>query len=358
MCWRCFWLTRLFGALYARGLRMRDDSQSTLGVADVRAPVPRTAESDSMTRTRRVALGFAAVLAMISGCVCQQGAIQGGAPATGGCDAGFADCNGNQADGCEASVLNDVHNCGSCGVTCTSGECATATCEAGTCGQKVNSGASCLSSSCTPPQSAVCDSAGACKCVTGGADIQVQAVIHQWTYYPHEPGSDSDTGWFLGYPPSSSPPAVECVYRNDSPTASGSFRVQAKYHSLGQSKSGSVQVKGANGDDDFRSVTSLAPATQGAWDPAGTAATVNGWVSKIIGLGNVADKMCFKCQLVQNGCSGGDCTNTDPNPNNDCAFAVVDCSHSPCKTLDGGTAHDPVTGAPMPAPCHCPAGFE
>jgi len=42
------------------------------------------------------------------------------------CAAGFGDCNGVAADGCEASLAT-VSNCGRCGVTC-SGTCASGTC--------------------------------------------------------------------------------------------------------------------------------------------------------------------------------------------------------------------------------------
>ena len=34
------------------------------------------------------------------------------------CDAGFADCDGNKANGCEASITDDVKNCGGCGKVC------------------------------------------------------------------------------------------------------------------------------------------------------------------------------------------------------------------------------------------------
>lgn len=35
------------------------------------------------------------------------------------CNAGFGDCNGNPADGCEFDVSSDPHNCGGCGSDCT-----------------------------------------------------------------------------------------------------------------------------------------------------------------------------------------------------------------------------------------------
>lgn len=34
------------------------------------------------------------------------------------CNAGRADCNGNQADGCEVNIDSDPRNCGACGIAC------------------------------------------------------------------------------------------------------------------------------------------------------------------------------------------------------------------------------------------------
>jgi sugar lactone lactonase YvrE len=55
------------------------------------------------------------------------------------CDPGFSDCDGNAANGCEAALGGDVHNCGSCGNDCTTAPNASApnafaTCTAGVCG--------------------------------------------------------------------------------------------------------------------------------------------------------------------------------------------------------------------------------
>ncbi len=48
------------------------------------------------------------------------------------CTAGFGNCNANLADGCEASVLSSLTNCGGCGMACTftrgMGLCATGAC--------------------------------------------------------------------------------------------------------------------------------------------------------------------------------------------------------------------------------------
>jgi hypothetical protein len=45
------------------------------------------------------------------------------------CDAGYGNCDGNAANGCERSVATDVANCGACGRTCGAGQ----TCVAGAC---------------------------------------------------------------------------------------------------------------------------------------------------------------------------------------------------------------------------------
>jgi hypothetical protein len=49
------------------------------------------------------------------------------------CDFGWDDCNQNMDDGCETSVLADANNCGSCGNKCAAAPNATASCLAGNC---------------------------------------------------------------------------------------------------------------------------------------------------------------------------------------------------------------------------------
>jgi len=49
------------------------------------------------------------------------------------CQFGWADCNNNEMDGCETSVLSDPQNCGGCGQPCKGLPNATANCSAGNC---------------------------------------------------------------------------------------------------------------------------------------------------------------------------------------------------------------------------------
>jgi hypothetical protein len=50
------------------------------------------------------------------------------------CNQGFADCNGNPADGCETNVTNDASHCGGCNTPCTLGaHAAGAACQGGMC---------------------------------------------------------------------------------------------------------------------------------------------------------------------------------------------------------------------------------
>jgi hypothetical protein len=52
----------------------------------------------------------------------------------GTCKAGFANCNEDTADGCETNVASDVNNCGGCGVHCAAGpNVAGQACVKGTC---------------------------------------------------------------------------------------------------------------------------------------------------------------------------------------------------------------------------------
>jgi hypothetical protein len=65
------------------------------------------------------------------------GQCTGGVCAITGCAAGFDDCDGVVANGCEVNLLADVTNCGGCGTACTTPKNSTPTCN-GTCGYTCN----------------------------------------------------------------------------------------------------------------------------------------------------------------------------------------------------------------------------
>jgi len=62
------------------------------------------------------------------------GVCGNGTCALGTCNAGWADCNGNPADGCEVNLTTDLTHCGSCATTCAAASNASSTCTAGVCG--------------------------------------------------------------------------------------------------------------------------------------------------------------------------------------------------------------------------------
>jgi len=127
------------------------------------------------------------------------------------CTAGWADCNGNAADGCEQDVFTTLANCGGCGTACTiangtgvceMGVCKVATCTTGFgncdgaatngCEQQLNTVAHCgaCGTACSPANAAGDCSTGTCKtgtCNTGfgncdgldgnGCEINLQTNI-------------------------------------------------------------------------------------------------------------------------------------------------------------------------------------
>jgi hypothetical protein len=56
------------------------------------------------------------------------------------CTAGFGDCDGNATNGCEASTLSNPMNCGACGVACAAGLNAVVACVGGRCRSACNAG--------------------------------------------------------------------------------------------------------------------------------------------------------------------------------------------------------------------------
>ncbi len=69
-------------------------------------------------------------------------ACTGGKCAVAACDAGFADCNQDPSDGCEAELATDAANCGGCGKACPAGNgagfCGNGACDVATSCRKIN----------------------------------------------------------------------------------------------------------------------------------------------------------------------------------------------------------------------------
>ncbi|MBK7579276.1 MAG: hypothetical protein IPI67_03635 [Myxococcales bacterium] len=64
----------------------------------------------------------------------------GGKCSTGGCSTGYADCDGNTANGCETLTTNDPGNCGGCGKVCATTPNGFPTCTNGGCGVGCSAG--------------------------------------------------------------------------------------------------------------------------------------------------------------------------------------------------------------------------
>jgi hypothetical protein len=78
------------------------------------------------------------------------------------CNAGYADCNGNAADGCEANLLTSTRHCGACGVACLPGEtCANGQCTCGSLGSRCPGSQVCCGGTCRNLEGDV-NNCGAC----------------------------------------------------------------------------------------------------------------------------------------------------------------------------------------------------
>ncbi|MBP6832410.1 MAG: hypothetical protein KA978_16610 [Deltaproteobacteria bacterium] len=88
--------------------------------------------------------------------------------ALGACDAGWADCDGDPANGCEVSLTSDLAHCGTCATACAAAPHATATC-GGSCGYTCDAAhADCdgvASNGCEVDTRSALDHCGACGVV-------------------------------------------------------------------------------------------------------------------------------------------------------------------------------------------------
>jgi hypothetical protein len=97
-----------------------------------------------MVRMNWSCAGLAAILAACLGCGGGEATASSGEPVPGpdvvvGCPEGFADCDGEASNGCEASLETSALNCGACGVACEATN-ADALCSAGACVAICNAG--------------------------------------------------------------------------------------------------------------------------------------------------------------------------------------------------------------------------
>jgi Stigma-specific protein, Stig1 len=77
------------------------------------------------------------------------------------CNAGFGDCDSNAANGCEVNTNTTLAHCGRCGNACGAPSGGTATCAAGTCGGTCPAGQTVCSGACVDTQTSATN-CGAC----------------------------------------------------------------------------------------------------------------------------------------------------------------------------------------------------
>ena len=93
-------------------------------------PVPTTTTTTTTSTTQ---LGSCQANNQCPGAPNAIGLCQGGM-CTISCNSGFANCNANNADGCEVSTQNNASNCGGCGLMCPTPSNSTPTCSMAMCG--------------------------------------------------------------------------------------------------------------------------------------------------------------------------------------------------------------------------------
>lgn len=90
-----------------------------------------------------------------------------------GCPMGFEDCDGDPANGCEADLMKDEANCGTCGTTCGGAPSANGVCGAGTCGLGCVVG----TFDCDGDAANGCESATACDAAVCSVDQHEELLI-------------------------------------------------------------------------------------------------------------------------------------------------------------------------------------
>lgn len=99
------------------------------------------------------------------------GALEGGSAA---CRVGYADCNGDPADGCEVDLTEDPANCGACHHGCATNNATAVACNAGRCAPTCSAGyADCNAEAATPSDDG-CETNLDAATTCGGCDHDCQ----------------------------------------------------------------------------------------------------------------------------------------------------------------------------------------
>jgi hypothetical protein len=169
------------------------------------------------------------------------------------CNAGFGNCDGSAANGCETNLTNDVNNCNGCGAKCANGANATSMlCSASTC--KVNSCAvdyfdidALPSNGCECKQDAVANSCGAATDLGQSFTIGTGGTFS----YNLTPGG-GDEDWFkIGFPAQAS-----CAYHPRITLTAGALPVKMQIYTACSGNTAANPFACAEGNTSSSNVTS------------------------------------------------------------------------------------------------------
>ncbi|MCL4751383.1 MAG: hypothetical protein KJ015_14515 [Myxococcales bacterium] len=115
---------------------------ATCGVSNCAAPLADCDKDSSQSCETDLSKSTASCGFCGNGCAYANAsaACQSGSCALGQCATGFGNCDDNVANGCETALASSTEHCGACGKSCAGGANAAATCSAGSCGLKCNAG--------------------------------------------------------------------------------------------------------------------------------------------------------------------------------------------------------------------------